>query len=152
MCKFCPHIYTTWEPGDQKRRMNPLELELPASVSCAEWVLGIEPGLSGRAASILSYWAISLAHTLCVCVSRGMNVQKSESGFGEYILSYEMGSWRWNSVPWPTELSQQHTDQCFKSSSHLSSRHRLLAPVPEYTLLVLLIFQDPNIVSPELSS
>lgn len=75
MCKFCPYVCTTWEPGDQKR-VNPLELELPASVSCAKWVLGIEPAFFGR--------AISLAHTLCVCVSKSMNVQKSES-FGNTL-------------------------------------------------------------------
>lgn len=49
-------------------------------------------------------------------------------------------------VPLPPEPTQQHhIDQGF-SSSHLSSRHLPLTPVPQCTLLVFLIFQDPNIV------
>ena len=38
----------------QKRALDPLELEVQAVVSC-QWVLGIEPWSSGRAASVLDH-------------------------------------------------------------------------------------------------
>lgn len=74
MCKFCPMsvllgILVTrrggWIPWNWSYRQ-----------VWAKWVLRIEPAFFGR--------AISLAHTLCVCVSKSMNVQKSKS-FGNTL-------------------------------------------------------------------
>lgn len=45
-------IYMAGPCGYQKRVLDPLGLELPV---VAMWVLGIEPGFSGKAVSVLNY-------------------------------------------------------------------------------------------------
>lgn len=42
-------------PGDQKREVDPLELELQASVRCLIWVLGRGLRASGSTASTLDH-------------------------------------------------------------------------------------------------
>lgn len=46
-------IYMAGPCGYQKRVLDPLGQELPVVV--AMWVLGIEPGFSGKAVSVLNY-------------------------------------------------------------------------------------------------
>lgn len=46
--------------GDRKRAFDPLELELKTVLSHQTWVLGPKLGSSGRVASALNHWVISV--------------------------------------------------------------------------------------------
>jgi hypothetical protein len=55
--KSVHHVHIWW-PWKQKGTSDPLELELKIVISHM-WVLGIEPGSSGRKASVLNLQAMS---------------------------------------------------------------------------------------------
>lgn len=58
---MCVYVYDRMCVGiyrGQKRLLDSLELETQAAVSCLMWVLGIEPGFSVKAASVLNFHTI----------------------------------------------------------------------------------------------